>query len=277
MPTGTYDAMFSVFDPRPYAQRALSDDFLNEAKRAVRDRESGARVRPRIPHPATLGTIAPLFGRWAAYSSPGPLASASARLPAAEIGAPAGRHGRGARRSLGRRRARGRARPLDGARPRGEDGLHRERTRHGGEDPHPGLEPAEDPVVTEPTREPVAAPSAPPRRWGRRVLLALGGSVLLLALVYYLVTLYQVWCAGERDEARDVDAIVVLGAAQYDGRPSPLLATRLDHALNLYRRGHAGTIVVTGGKQRSDRFTEAEVWPATSPCGASPSRPSCRR
>jgi uncharacterized SAM-binding protein YcdF (DUF218 family) len=139
----------------------------------------------------------------------------------------------------------------------GEDGLHREGIRHGGEGLHPGRGPAEDAVVTEPV--PVAASSAPPRRWGRRVLLALGGSVLLLALVYYAVALYEVWCAGKLDEARNVDAIVVLGAAQYDGRPSPLLATRLEHALSLYRRSYAGTIVVTGGKQLSDRFTEAEV------------------
>jgi len=49
----------------------------------------------------------------------------------------------------------------------------------------------------------------------------------------------------------------VLGAAQYDGKPSPLLAGRLDHALELYRQGYADTIVVTGGKQPLDRFTEA--------------------
>jgi uncharacterized SAM-binding protein YcdF (DUF218 family) len=134
--------------------------------------------------------------------------------------------------------------------------VHGGRIQHRGEDPHPGPGPAEDPALTVP--EPVARPLAPPRRSGRWGVLGLG-SVLLVALVYYLVTLYQVWSAGERDEARAADAIVVLGAAQYDGRPSPLLAGRLDHALDLYRRGHARTIVVTGGKQQSDRFTEADV------------------
>jgi uncharacterized SAM-binding protein YcdF (DUF218 family) len=99
-------------------------------------------------------------------------------------------------------------------------------------------------------------PRRPRRRWGRWALLSLAG-LLVLVLGYYLVTLYQVWSTGNADEARPADAIVVLGAAQYDGTPSPLLASRLDHALDLYRRGLADTIVVTGGKQPRDRFTEA--------------------
>ena len=48
-----------------------------------------------------------------------------------------------------------------------------------------------------------------------------------------------------------------MGAAQYDGRPSPALRNRLDHALDLYDRGLAPMIVVTGGRQEGDRFTEA--------------------
>ena len=55
-------------------------------------------------------------------------------------------------------------------------------------------------------------------------------AVVVVALVYYLVGLYQVWRSARSDEARAADAIVVLGAAQYDGRPSPVLAARLDHA-----------------------------------------------
>jgi uncharacterized SAM-binding protein YcdF (DUF218 family) len=51
----------------------------------------------------------------------------------------------------------------------------------------------------------------------------------------------------------------VLGAAQYDGRPSPQLAARLDHVLELWPRGLAPIVVVTGGKQPADRFTEAEA------------------
>lgn len=87
-------------------------------------------------------------------------------------------------------------------------------------------------------------------------------AVLLLAVVvlgYYLVTLYQVWSTGRSDQARPVDAIVVLGAAQYDGRPSPQLAARLDHVIELWPQGVAPLVVVTGGKQPADRFTEAEA------------------
>lgn len=84
-------------------------------------------------------------------------------------------------------------------------------------------------------------------------------AVLLLAAlaVYLVVTFVQVWQASNRDEVRDSQAIIVLGAAQYDGRPSPVLANRLDHAAELYAGGVAPLIVVTGGNQPGDRFTEA--------------------
>lgn len=55
------------------------------------------------------------------------------------------------------------------------------------------------------------------------------------------------------------DSLVVMGAAQYDGVPSPAFARRLDRALELYRAGCAPRIVVTGGKQEGDRFTEGEA------------------
>lgn len=67
---------------------------------------------------------------------------------------------------------------------------------------------------------------------------------------------YRVWSQGELDDRRPADAIVVMGAAQYDGRPSPLFAARLDHALELYRAGVAPRIIVTGGKEIGDRTTE---------------------
>jgi uncharacterized SAM-binding protein YcdF (DUF218 family) len=76
-------------------------------------------------------------------------------------------------------------------------------------------------------------------------------------VIYVGVTFVQVWAASRRDEARAAEAIIVLGAAQYDGRPSPVLAARLDHAAELYRRGLAPMIVVTGGRRPGDRFTEA--------------------
>ncbi len=70
---------------------------------------------------------------------------------------------------------------------------------------------------------------------------------------------YQVHSTGRSDQARPVDAIVVMGAAQYDGRPSPQLAARLDHAVDLWRRASPRFVVVTGGNQPGDRFTEAEA------------------
>ena len=70
-------------------------------------------------------------------------------------------------------------------------------------------------------------------------------------------TTYRIWEQGGRDEQRPADAIVVMGAAQYDGRPSPVFAARLDHAVELYRAGVAPRLVVTGGKADGDRTTEA--------------------
>ncbi len=87
----------------------------------------------------------------------------------------------------------------------------------------------------------------------RRVVLV----VLLLLLGYYLVTLFQVWRAGEGDDRSHTQAIIVLGAAQYDGRPTEVFKARLDHAYELWKDGVAPTIVVTGGGQPGDRFTEA--------------------
>ncbi len=86
--------------------------------------------------------------------------------------------------------------------------------------------------------------------------------VLMLGVLYVLVTLVQVEIAAHRDDATGPDsepaqAIVVLGAAQYDGVPSPVLRARLEHALQLYQWGLAPVIVVTGGRQQGDRFTEA--------------------
>jgi uncharacterized SAM-binding protein YcdF (DUF218 family) len=83
--------------------------------------------------------------------------------------------------------------------------------------------------------------------------------VLLVLLVIYVVgTFVQVYRASHHDGAEPgADAIIVLGAAQYDGTPSPVLRDRLDHALLLYRGGLAKEIVLTGGRQEGDRFTEA--------------------
>ena len=92
--------------------------------------------------------------------------------------------------------------------------------------------------------------------WRRRAVL---GAVVLavLAVGYVALTFVQVWQASRQDHAAPAEAIVVLGAAQYDGRPSPALEQRLDHALELYDEGLAPVVVVTGGRIEGDRFTEA--------------------
>ncbi len=91
------------------------------------------------------------------------------------------------------------------------------------------------------------------RRWVRRV--ALGA--LAVVGVYVLYVVVSVVAASRSDQRDPTEAIVVLGAAQYDGTPSPVLQQRLDHALALYEEGVAPRIVLTGSKQEADRFTEA--------------------
>jgi uncharacterized SAM-binding protein YcdF (DUF218 family) len=81
---------------------------------------------------------------------------------------------------------------------------------------------------------------------------------LLVALVAVLATL-RIWQQGTVDETPKADAIVVLGAAQYDGRPSPVFEARLAHAVDLWHQGIADAFVVTGGKLPGDRTTEAAV------------------
>jgi uncharacterized SAM-binding protein YcdF (DUF218 family) len=103
--------------------------------------------------------------------------------------------------------------------------------------------------------EGVVRPGRRRRRPHLVVRLALAAAALLVT--YVAVTFVQVYRAKDHDGARPADAIVVLGAAQYDGTPSPVLRDRLDHALELYHAGLAGEVVLTGGRQAGDRFTEA--------------------
>jgi uncharacterized SAM-binding protein YcdF (DUF218 family) len=95
----------------------------------------------------------------------------------------------------------------------------------------------------------------PPRRSLRSIV----GMVLLVAGIVYTVALTAVLVTSQHDQRRPVDAIIVLGAAQYNGRPSPVLRARLDHAIGLYREGYAPLIVVTGGVGRGDTLSEAIV------------------
>jgi len=103
-------------------------------------------------------------------------------------------------------------------------------------------------------REPTRRKARPARRsWRAAALLPLA------ALLFTGVTAAQVAVAATRDDRAPADAIVVLGAAQYDGRPSPVFRARLDHALDLYRDGVAPQVVVTGGAGPGDRVTEASA------------------
>jgi uncharacterized SAM-binding protein YcdF (DUF218 family) len=85
--------------------------------------------------------------------------------------------------------------------------------------------------------------------------LVIAGLIAGVAIGGY--TAYRIWDQGNRDERLPTDAIVVMGAAQYDGRPSPVFAARLDHAIELFHAGIAPRLIVTGGKREGDRTTEA--------------------
>ncbi len=94
---------------------------------------------------------------------------------------------------------------------------------------------------------------AGPLRW---VLRALALVVLVVVLVVG-TTAFRVWHAGRTDNRPRSDVIVVLGSAQYNGRPSAILAARLDHAARLYRAGVAPRIITVGGRAAGDRYSEA--------------------
>lgn len=94
----------------------------------------------------------------------------------------------------------------------------------------------------------------------RRSLTRLIAAYAVLAgLAAWLICILAVVGWGRRDMARPADAIVVLGAAQYAGRPSPVLKARLDHAIDLWKRGLAKRLVLTGGRGVGDTISEAAV------------------
>jgi uncharacterized SAM-binding protein YcdF (DUF218 family) len=83
--------------------------------------------------------------------------------------------------------------------------------------------------------------------------------VLCVGSLYVGLTVFEVWRVGRTQSTTQVDAIVVMGAAQYDGVPSPLLKARLMHAFDLWKQKIAPRIVLTGGNKPGDRFTEASA------------------
>ena len=90
-------------------------------------------------------------------------------------------------------------------------------------------------------------------RWSFRAVAALLG----LAVVVTGFTAVRIWQVARLDSRAQVDAIVVLGASQFDGRPSPIFQARLDHAKELYDDGVGPLVVTVGGSREGDRFTEA--------------------
>ncbi|HXM37770.1 MAG TPA: YdcF family protein [Gemmatimonadales bacterium] len=93
---------------------------------------------------------------------------------------------------------------------------------------------------------------------GRRALTAIV-MLLVLAVLGWAAIVLDVAVHAARDQATTADAIVVLGAAQYNGRPSPVFRARLDHAATLYQRGLAPVVLVTGGVGARDTLNEANV------------------
>jgi uncharacterized SAM-binding protein YcdF (DUF218 family) len=95
-----------------------------------------------------------------------------------------------------------------------------------------------------------------------RALRALGrliASIVLTIVVLWTASMAAVLLFSWMDQARPADSIVVLGAAQYDGKPSPVLRARLDHGIDLWNNRMGKILVLTGGKGAGDTTSEADV------------------
>jgi uncharacterized SAM-binding protein YcdF (DUF218 family) len=92
-------------------------------------------------------------------------------------------------------------------------------------------------------------------RWWARLLVVVAGAVLL----FLTVTVVRIVETASRQELHAADAIVVFGAAEYSGHPSPVLRARLDHALDLFHRGLAPVVITTGGAAADPKFSEGGV------------------
>ncbi|MGQ0813429.1 MAG: YdcF family protein [Gemmatimonadota bacterium] len=90
-------------------------------------------------------------------------------------------------------------------------------------------------------------------------LIAIAAWLVVGAFIVWAGTVGLILAAGERSVIRTADAILVLGAAQYNGRPSPVLQARLDHGIQLYKRRLATKLVLTGGVGVGDTLSEGEV------------------
>jgi uncharacterized SAM-binding protein YcdF (DUF218 family) len=94
-----------------------------------------------------------------------------------------------------------------------------------------------------------------PFKWLRRII----SSIISIILIIVLGTAAFIYIQSSKDERTPSDAIIVLGAAQFDGTPTEIFANRLDHAYELVETGVAPRVITVGGKQPGDRFTEAQA------------------
>jgi uncharacterized SAM-binding protein YcdF (DUF218 family) len=94
-----------------------------------------------------------------------------------------------------------------------------------------------------------------PRRWWLRLLIL----AAVVVLAFLVITAARIVQAASQQEAPHADAIVVFGAAEYSGRPSPVLKARLDHALDLFHQGVAPVVITTGGAASDPKFSEGGV------------------
>src|SRR5262245_20929849 len=92
-------------------------------------------------------------------------------------------------------------------------------------------------------------------KWGSLLTFVAVAAVLSYGTYVY----QQIRLSAAQDAAHQADAIVVLGAAQYNGRPSPVLKARLDHVLDLYEAGYSPAIITTGSYGPDPNFSEAHV------------------
>lgn len=93
----------------------------------------------------------------------------------------------------------------------------------------------------------------------RRALIRLVAATTVGLVLVGAYGAFRIWSQGFQDERRPAGAVVVLGAAEYNGRPSPIYESRLQHAVDLFKTGDYRYLFVTGGKQPGDRTTEAAV------------------
>jgi uncharacterized SAM-binding protein YcdF (DUF218 family) len=104
-----------------------------------------------------------------------------------------------------------------------------------------------------------AASSVPARKWRQSWLVRASLAAILLLALFLVMTAIGVVRQSALDETRPAGAIIVFGAAEYAGHPSPVFRARLDHAYDLFTRGVAPLVIVTGGAGGDPLYTEGGV------------------